>query len=86
MFLFLRPRQGYIEKLLGENNFIPGFYKRKKRGHRARLLGLLGEQEGGKERGDYPRLTTSGGLEAPTTEDPRWRLEVGQNFQATAVA
>lgn len=55
LFLFLRPRPGYIEKLLEESNFIPGFYKRKRRGHRGRFL-ELGEQEGGGEGADSPRL------------------------------
>lgn len=79
---FSGPSQA-IEKLLKENNFIHSFYKRKRRGHRGRLLGL-GEGEEGKKEEIPLDWTTGGGLEAPTIEDPRWSLEVGQNLQATA--
>ena len=59
-----------IEKPLEENNLIPGFYKRKKRDTEADSWHWE-NRKGGKREESPLDWTASGGLEAPTTEDPR---------------
>ena len=71
------PRPGYIEKLLEENNFIPGFYK--SRGGDTEADSWSWENRKEEEREQILLdWTTSGSLEAPTIEDPRWSLRWGR--------
>ena len=83
VFLFLRPRPGYREAA-GRKTISSWLLQKEGGGDtEADSWGWEKQKEG--KRGEIPlEWTAHGGLEAPTTEDPRWRLEK-QNLQAAAV-